>query len=431
MRNGDTIMALSSGALPAGVAVIRLSGPRVREVLRFLVCELPKPRVMSLRRIGQDKFLDQGLVAWFPGPASFTGEDCAELHVHGSPATVKAILSVLKAEGLRLAEAGEFTRRAFENGKLDLVAVEGLGDLIHAETEKQRQQALARYDGKLRIAIDTWREMLLDLRAEIEARLDFSDEGDVGEDLPEHFHALLDRLETSLQQALGSLESGRIVREGIRVALAGAPNAGKSSLINALSRSDIAIVSDEAGTTRDVREVPLDIGGQLFILLDLAGLRKTESRAEAEGIRRAQQAIDDADILLWLEAPDTETAAMPQTSAKIIRIGTKTDLAPPGDNIDLSLSTETGEGIEQLIERLAQLGEDLGGIEPSLISHERDRVGLEAALSAVAEAKGRMTDWELAAESLRHASLALERLIGRVDAERVLDRLFSSFCIGK
>jgi tRNA modification GTPase len=431
MRNGDTIMALSSGALPAGVAVIRLSGPKVREVLHFLAGDLPKPRVMSLRRIGQDKFLDQGLVAWFPGPASFTGEDCAELHVHGSPAGVKAILSALKDQGLRLAEAGEFTRRAFENGKLDLVAVEGLGDLIHAETEKQRQQALARYDGKLRVAIDEWREMLLDLRAEIEARLDFSDEGDVAEDLPEHFHALLERLDASLKQALASLESGRIVREGIRVALAGAPNAGKSSLINALSRSDIAIVSDEAGTTRDVREVPLDIGGQLFILLDLAGLRATESRAEAEGIRRAQQAIDDADILLWLEAPDTEMAAMPQTRAKIIRLGTKTDLAPADGDVDLSLSTETGEGIDQLIERLSALGQDLGGIEPSLISHERDRVGLEAALLAVAEAKGRMTDWELAAESLRHASLALERLIGRVDAERVLDRLFSSFCIGK
>jgi len=431
MRNGDTIMALSSGALPAGVAVIRLSGPKVREVLHFLAGELPKPRVMSLRRIGQDRFLDQGLVVWFPGPASFTGEDCAELHVHGSPAGVKAILAALKDQGLRLAEAGEFTRRAFENGKLDLVAVEGLGDLIHAETEKQRQQALARYDGKLRVAIDEWREMLLDLRAEIEARLDFSDEGDVAEDLPEQFHALLERLDASLKQALASLESGRIVREGIRVALAGAPNAGKSSLINALSCSDIAIVSDEAGTTRDVREVPLDIGGQLFILLDLAGLRETESRAEAEGIRRAQQAIDDADILLWLEAPDTETAAMPDTGASIIRLGTKTDLAPAHGEVDLSLSTETGEGIEQLIERLSALGQDLGGIEPSLISHERDRVGLEAALLAVAEAKGRMTDWELAAESLRHASLALERLIGRVDAERVLDRLFSSFCIGK
>jgi tRNA modification GTPase len=431
MRNGDTIMALSSGALPAGVAVIRLSGPKVREVLHFLAGDLPTPRVMSLRRIGQDKFLDQGLVVWFPGPASFTGEDCAELHVHGSPAGVKAILAALKDQGLRLAEAGEFTRRAFENGKLDLVAVEGLGDLIHAETEKQRQQALARYDGKLRVAIDEWREMLLDLRAEIEARLDFSDEGDVAEDLPEQFHALLERLDASLKQALASLESGRIVREGIRVALAGAPNAGKSSLINALSCSDIAIVSDEAGTTRDVREVPLDIGGQLFILLDLAGLRETESRAEAEGIRRAQQAIDDADILLWLEAPDTETAAMPDTGASIIRLGTKTDLAPAHGEVDLSLSTETGEGIEQLIERLSALGQDLGGIEPSLISHERDRVGLEAALLAVAEAKGRMTDWELAAESLRHASLALERLIGRVDAERVLDRLFSSFCIGK
>ncbi|QYO76828.1 tRNA uridine-5-carboxymethylaminomethyl(34) synthesis GTPase MnmE [Devosia salina] len=430
MQAGDTIMALSSGSLPAGVAVIRLSGPLVRGALDALAGGVPRPRVMSLRHIGQGQRLDQGLVAFFPAPNSFTGEDCAELQVHGSPAGVKAILSELRSLGLRLAEAGEFSRRAFENGKLDLVEIEGLGDLLNADTEKQRQQALARYDGRLTDQIDHWRDTLLDLRAEIEARLDFSDEGDVAEDLPESWQRQLSDLEVAIAAALASVESGRIVREGIRVALAGAPNAGKSSLINALARSDIAIVSDEAGTTRDVREVPLDIGGQLFILLDLAGLRETESRAEAEGIRRAERAINEADIVLWLRAPDAEDVAQPETRGRLLTIGTKADIGPVKGQ-DLSVSTETGQGLETLIERLGRLGDGMAGGEPALVSHTRDRDALVAALEALAETRAALGDWELAAESLRRASAALERLIGRIDAEGVLDRLFSSFCIGK
>lgn len=430
MRSGDTIMALSSGSVPAGVAVIRLSGPRVREALSFLVGEIPQARKMALRRIGQERYLDQGLVVFFPGPHSFTGEDCAELHVHGSPAGVKAILRALGTFGLRLATAGEFTRRAFENGKLDLVAVEGLGDLLSAETEKQRQQALARYDGQLTRDIDYWRDALLDLRAEIEARLDFSDEGDVADDLPDDFADNLAMLRNRLVTALSRIDGGRIVREGIRVALAGAPNAGKSSLINALSRSDIAIVSDEAGTTRDVREVPLDIGGQLFILLDLAGLRQTESRAEAEGIRRAQQAIGNADILLWLEAPDTEAVDRPPTTAEIIVVATKADLGGTSRG-EITLSAQTGQGLDKLVDRLRLIGDKLAGGEPALVSHERDRIALTSAVDALDEARRHLGNWELAAESLRQASAALERLIGRLDAERVLDRLFASFCIGK
>ncbi|WEJ58638.1 tRNA uridine-5-carboxymethylaminomethyl(34) synthesis GTPase MnmE [Devosia sp. FJ2-5-3] len=428
--HGDTIMALSSGSLPSGVAIIRLSGPEVREALSFLAGTLPEPRKMVLRRIGQQRQLDQGLVAFFPGPQSFTGEDCAELHVHGSPAGVKAILRALGEQGLRLAEAGEFTRRAFENGKLDLVAVEGLGDLLGAETEKQRQQALARYDGRLTQDIDAWRNALLDLRAEIEARLDFSDEGDVADDLPPDFQIKLAALKTDLQDALGRIDSGRIVREGIRVALAGAPNAGKSSLINALSRSDVAIVSDEAGTTRDVREVPLDIGGQLFVLLDLAGLRETESRAEAEGIRRAEREIADADIVLWLEAPDADPVERPLINGQILVVGTKTDLLPSA-SADIKLSAQTGQGLDSLVDRLRIIGEKLAGGEPALVSHERDRIALQDAISAVLQAEHQLHNWELAAESLRQASASLERLIGRLDAEKVLDRLFASFCIGK
>lgn len=430
MRSGETIMALSSGSLPSGVAVIRLSGPMVREALSFLIGEVPPPRQMALRRIGRGRQLDQGLVVFFPGPQSFTGEDCAELHLHGSPAGVKAVLRLLGTLGLRLAEAGEFTRRAFENGKLDLVAVEGLGDLLAAETEKQRQQALARYDGQLTRDIDRWRDVLLDLRAEIEARLDFSDEGDVADDLPADFGVTLDTLRATLEAALGRIDSGRIVREGIRVALAGAPNAGKSSLINALSKSDIAIVSDEAGTTRDVREVPLDIGGQLFILLDLAGLRTTESRAEAEGIRRAQHAIGNADILLWLEAPDADRVERPASAAEIIVIGTKADLGGVSRG-EITLSAQTGQGLDKLVDRLRAIGDKLAGGEPALVSHERDRVALRAAMDAIDQARTQLANWELAAESLRQASASLERLIGRLDAEHVLDRLFASFCIGK
>lgn len=428
MRAGDTIVALSSGAPPSGVAVIRLSGPQVSRILTEIIGDLPQPRQLSLRPIGRESLLDRGLVAWFPAPHSFTGEDCAELQVHGSPAGVRAILKLITAKGARLAEAGEFTRRAFENGKLDLVKIEGLGDLLEAETENQRRQALARFEGGLSQRIEGWRDQLLDLRAEIEARLDFSDEGDVAE-LPASFAASIASLETELSTALASVEHGRIIREGIRVALAGAPNVGKSSLLNALAKSDIAIVTDEAGTTRDVREVPLDIGGQLYILLDLAGLRETDSKAEAEGVRRARAAIEQADIVLWLAAPDIPNA-MDKSPQLSILVGTKLDQGVvPG--MEVSVSAQTGQGLEQLLSRISAIGHTLATGEPSLLSRERDRLALEAASAALQAAVRQVTMPELAAESLRVASQALERLVGRLDAERVLDRLFASFCIGK
>ena len=429
MRDGDTIAALSSGALPAGVAVIRLSGPAVPSLLERFAGGIPEPRRLVLRHIGADTVLDRGLVAYFPSPNSFTGEHCAELQVHGSPAGVRAILKLLTANGVRLAEPGEFTRRAFENGKLDLVTIEGLGDLLDAETENQRQQALDRLEGGLTRQLDTWREHLLDLRAELEARLDFSDEGDVDE-LPESFSTSLAALRHDFETALAGFERGRLRREGIRVALAGPPNAGKSSLINALSRSDVAIVTDEAGTTRDVREVPLDLGGQLFILLDLAGLRDTDSKAEAEGVRRAEAAIAEADLVLWLVAPDLSDPPPPPSSGPVWRIGTKADLGViPGT--DLVISTRTGAGIQDLLERVETFGATLLRGEPVLVSRERDRLAIAAAIDAVAEAELLVGQAELAAESLRRASQSLERLLGRLDPERVLDQLFARFCIGK
>jgi len=426
----DTIAALSSGQVPSGVAVIRLSGPDVRPILTRIAGRVPPPRQLTLMTIGSDEALDRGLVVFFPGPASFTGEDCAELQVHGSPAGVKAILRLLVAQGARLAEAGEFTRRAFENGKLDLTAIEGFGDLLEAETENQRRQALARAEGGLSRRIDHWRETLLDLRARIEADLDFSDEGDVGDGLPESFGQAVASLQADIETALASIDGGRIVREGLRVALAGPPNVGKSSLLNALARSDIAIVTDEAGTTRDVREVPIDLGGQLVVVLDLAGLRETDSKAEAEGVRRAREEIGKADLVLWLAAPDVEDMDLPAADVPVWRIATKADLGP--EDGEFHISTVTGDGLGGLFEALGHYAAEMTGQgEPSLLSRERDRTALLEARWALNEANSRLAEPELAAESLRVASQALERLLGRIDAERVLDRLFSRFCIGK
>ncbi|MGV8955110.1 MAG: tRNA uridine-5-carboxymethylaminomethyl(34) synthesis GTPase MnmE [Cypionkella sp.] len=430
MRSGDTIVALSSGAPPSGVAVIRLSGPDVTDIVAKIVGTVPQPRRLTLRPIGQDSMLDRGLVAFFPAPHSFTGEDCVELQVHGSPAGVRAILKLVIAQGARLAKAGEFTRRAFENGKLDLVEIEGLGDLLDAETENQRRQALARFEGGLSQRIDGWRHQLLDLRAEIEARLDFSDEGDVADSLPDSFGDSILALHADIATALASAEHGRIVREGVRVALAGPPNAGKSSLLNALARSDIAIVTDEAGTTRDVREVPLDIDGQLYILLDLAGLRDSDSKAEAEGVRRARQAIAQADIVLWLVAPDIADSDDPLRQAADLRVGSKADLGAV-TGVDVEVAASTGAGITELLALIEAIGLTKTTGEPALISRERDRLALVAAMEALSMAAEQLMAPELAAECLRTASQALERLIGRLDAERVLDRLFTSFCIGK
>jgi len=385
---------------------------------------MPKPRYLSLRELRWGgELIDRGLIAWFPGPNSFTGEDCAELQVHGSRAVIGALLGVLSSQqGVRLAEAGEFTRRAFENGKLDLTAVEGLGDLIEAETESQRRQALARLDGNLSSRIENWRRKLLDLQAGIEAQLDFADEGDVGE-LSGNFATELAGLRADMERAAASFAQGRRVREGFRVALAGPPNVGKSSLLNALSQTDAAIVSDEPGTTRDVKEVALELGGQLVVLVDMAGLRDTESRAEAEGVRRARRQIEAADLVLWLTAPDVDAAEKPAANCPVWEIGAKADLGG-GD-----ISVRTGYGIDELLGRLKVAVADGVGGEPAVVSRERDVLALRM---AVAELEGIDLDrLELAAESLRAAGHVLARLVGKVDAEMVLDRLFSAFCIGK
>jgi tRNA modification GTPase len=365
-----------------------------------------------------------------PAPRSFTGEDTAELQVHGSPAVVRTLLRSISAlPNVRLAEAGEFTRRAFLNGKLDLTEVEGLSDLIEAETETQRAQAVARLAGGLSDKVAGWRETLLDARAEIEARLDFSDEGDVSGELPPSVIASIEALSAEITGALETVGRGRILREGLRVALAGPPNVGKSSLLNALARSDLAIVSDEPGTTRDVREVALDLGGRLVILVDMAGLRPTGSRAEAEGVRRAEAEIARADLVLWLVAPDVDPLD-PPLQTPLWTVGTKADIAPV--HAQHMLSVLAGTGLTELLGAIAAFAEAASGSgPPALVSRERDRVALEAAQLALDRFLSEGATDEIAAEHLRQASLALERLVGRIDTEQVLDRLFASFCIGK
>ncbi len=432
----DTIVALSSGAPPSGVAVIRISGPGTRRLLEQCAGGIPPARRLVLRTIGDT--LDRGLVAWFPSPHSFTGEDCAELHLHGSRAVVRAVLRMLAAEnGVRLADAGEFTRRAFENGKLDLTEVQGLGDLIAAETENQRVVALARLEGGLSRLLEGWRECILDLRAEIEAQLDFSDEGDVGA-LPQSFATDLERLRGDIERVIATALDGRVMQEGFRVVLAGPPNAGKSSLLNALSRSDAAIVSEEEGTTRDIKEVPLDLKGQLVILTDSAGIRATNSKAEALGVERARAAMLNADLVLWLTAPDMPRIAFPEITdmeagrrPRVVEVGTKSDVGVV-DGIEHSVSAATGVGIDELLMFIHEAsGATSVRSSDVLVSHERDRVGLIDANVALRRVGEHLDLPEIAAEDLRQASHALERLLGRMDAEAVLDRLFLSFCIGK
>ncbi len=430
----STIVALSSGTVPSGVAVIRLSGPASRRSVHLLTGHVPEPRRLMLRTLRDEhgNEIDTGLVVFFPGPNSFTGEDCAELHVHGSRAVVSALLNSLTAMGdVELAGAGDFTQRAFEAGKLDLTQVEGLGDLIAAETDSQRRQAIERKRGWIGEEVGDWRGRIIFLRAEIEARIDFSDEGDVPETLPEQFTTDIAALRGQLQAVLDTYGAGRIVREGFRVVIAGAPNAGKSSLLNALAGADEAIVSPEAGTTRDVKEVELDLGGQLVRLFDVAGLRQSDSFAETEGVRRAEQAMVDADLVLWLEAPDVGRVARPVTKAPVWRIASKCDLEEARDGADLAVSVKSGSGIDTLKGRLKDTASEMVSGETMLISHLRDKESIEEALDYLAQAVVPGQADELVAENLRLAGQVLARLTGEIDAESILDRLFAGFCIGK
>jgi tRNA modification GTPase len=431
--NPDTIFALSSGALPAGLAVIRLSGNQAFTAAETLAGRLATDRKASLRTIrGRNgAIIDQGLVVGFPGPNSFTGEDCVELHVHGSRAVVAAlVLELEQIDGLRLAEAGEFSRRAFENGKLDLVEIEGLADLISAETEMQRRLAVEQsFGGQSALYID-WAERLTRSRALIEAELDFADEDDVPGSVSERVWSEVGQIYLELLQHLETAKSGEIIRDGYKIVIAGPPNAGKSSLLNALANRDVAIVTERAGTTRDILHVDLDMSGYLVRFFDTAGLRESDDIVEVEGIRRARVAIEQADMILALneiDSPALQNHEFSQTN--VLTVGTKLDAHAPSDDFDLCISTKTGDGLELLRETILRKITALwtGSLVPN---RARQVDALKDASNFIAEALNG-TELDLRAESLRAAASALGRITGRVDVEQLLDVIFSQFCIGK
>lgn len=445
-RSADTIFALSSAPGRAGVAVLRISGARAGATLEMIAGTLPEPRRAALRTLrhpasGED--IDRGLVLWFPGPASFTGEDMGELQVHGGRAVVAALVGVLgDMPDLRPAEAGEFTRRAFENGRLDLTAVEGLADLINAETEAQRRQALCQSTGHLRALYESWRETLVEALALIEAALDFSDEADVPAEVEARARPLVRDLEAAIAAHLDDAHQGERLREGFCVVVAGAPNAGKSSLVNALARRDVAIVSEEAGTTRDVIEVHLDLAGYPVTVMDTAGIRRAAGAVEEEGIRRALARAEHADLTVWLidatEPVWEPPADLVRDGGCVLPVLNKIDLTRPDGKQKVNaavheISVVAGTGLAAFIDDLAAKAEaSLSLGEAPVITRARHRQELETCrVQLAAFLSGPMEPLELRAEDLRQAALALGRITGRVDVEDVLDHVFGEFCIGK
>ncbi|CCB67760.1 tRNA uridine-5-carboxymethylaminomethyl(34) synthesis GTPase MnmE [Hyphomicrobium sp. MC1] len=442
--DATTIFALSSAPGRAGIAVIRISGPAAQGVLQRMVAPIPKPRVAAFRTIRHPETgeaLDRAVVLWFAAPLSETGEDVVEFQVHGSRAVVAALLSALATmPDCRLAEPGEFARRAFENGKLDLAEVEGLADLVDAETDAQRRQALAQAGGALSKLYDGWRARLIEIAALTEAAIDFSDEGDVSASSFAEARKRAEILAKEIAAHLDDGHRGEILRDGFRVALLGAPNAGKSSLLNALARRDAAIVSAEAGTTRDVIEVRLDLGGLPVIVSDTAGIREAASEVEQEGIRRSLAAARDADLILWLTEKGEKDESIPplgfsRETSLVIR--SKADLPHESqmepDFGDLAISAKTCAGLDRLIAVISERAKQAVGSQTDpVITQARHRQALETALADVTAFLAESPESiELRAEDVRRAAQALGRITGRVDVEDVLDQIFSRFCIGK
>ncbi|CAM5177090.1 unnamed protein product [Eretmochelys imbricata] len=465
----DTIFALSSGHGKCGVAVIRTSGPASGAALRSLTGqqELPRPRAVALRRIhdpSSAETLDRGLVIWFPGPHSFTGEDCSELHVHGGPAVVGGVLQALgRLPGLRPADPGEFTKRAFQNGKLGLTEVEGLGDLIHAETEAQRRQALRQMEGELGQLYQRWSEKLTKALAHVEAFIDFSEDDNLEEGVLAQVDAAVRVLEEEVSGHLQDGRRGERLRGGVHVVIAGPTNAGKSSLLNLLCQRPAAIVSPIAGTTRDVVESALNIGGYPVVLSDTAGLRETQDIVEREGVSRARERLQRADVVLAVLAAvdvdpeprcfaDALRAVLPPgppaQRAPCILVLNKADLLEEGRGGALLgacgegalpptclLSCKTGEGVDSLLSLLGtqleqMCGDPLAG-SPSL-TQARHRLHLTSCLGSLGRYHGyKSLDLVLAAEELRLARRHLGKITGRVSAEEILDIVFRDFCVGK
>jgi tRNA modification GTPase len=432
----DTIFAPASGFGRAAIAVIRISGPRTRAVLEAMAGGAPPRRRLALRELVDPRTgerLDQALVAWMPAPHSFTGEDQAELHIHGGLAVRAAALRALgRIEGCRAAAPGEFTRRAFLNGRMDLSAVEGLADLIDAETEAQRRQALRQLDGALGALVEDWRARLIEALALLEAALDFSDEGDVPAHLERDAGARVRGLADEVRRNLADERRGERLRDGFVVVIAGPPNAGKSTLLNALARREVAIVSAVPGTTRDAIEVRCDLDGLPVTFVDTAGLRDSTDEIEQAGMARTRAHLGAADLTLWLVPADQVQAPAPAADGPRLVVGTKSDLgAVPG--ADLTLSAVTGHGLDRLLRRIEAAAETAMGAGDAVITRERHRLALERVCAALARAADALAGQrtELAAEDVRLAVRALGEITGRVDVEEVLDRLFATFCIGK
>jgi tRNA modification GTPase len=423
----ETIFALSSGSPPAGIAVVRVSGPRAGAALEALAGRLPPPRraTRAAFRDADGALLDDGLALWFRGPGTATGEDLAELHLHGGRAVVAAVEGVLaRIDGLRLAEPGEFTRRAFANGRIDLAEAEGLADLLAAETEMQRQAAVSMAGGALSRRVEGWRERLLTLSARIEAVLDFDDEGDVAA-LPSAFAGEIGQLANSLEEALAA-PSAEVLREGYRVALAGPPNAGKSTLFNALVEREAAITAPLPGTTRDVLERPVALGGVPFTFVDMAGLRETGVGAvEAIGIARAEAEIARADLVLWLGPEGAGPEGAWEIDPQCDRPARAAKAAPR-----YRVSAVTDEGLSALKHGLVARarGAMPRAGETALSRRQRELI---ADACAALRASAAECDPLLQAEALRQARQAFDRLVGRSATEDVLDALFGRFCVGK
>lgn len=441
----DTIFAPSSGQGRAGVAVVRISGPRAGAVFEAFGCVRPVPRKLTLcvlRHPATRENLDHGLVAWFPGPWSFTGEDMAEFHLHGGLAVVDGVLSALTSiDGFQPAEPGAFTRRAFDEGKLDLLEVEGLADLIDAETEAQRRQALRQMGGQLSTIYNSWRDRLVGCLAMAEAVLDFADEEDVPDDVGEHLRLELEAIGKEMRSHIDDNQRGERLREGIRVVIAGRPNVGKSSLLNYLARRDAAIVSERAGTTRDVIEVHMNLAGCPVTLVDTAGIHEADDEIEREGIDRSKLQMQRADLIVLLADPEqTEEFSdfNVETDSSPVRVLNKVDLDPNWDqkgetDSRLGISLKTGEGLEALLDQLTDLAKELIGSGHDLVlTRTRHRAALAESIEHIARVLAKPSGQdEFSAEDIRLAVRALGRITGRVDVENILDVVFSSFCIGK
>lgn len=437
----DTIFALSSGRLPSGVAIIRISGADARRALDTLTGPLPPERTVALRRVrdASGGLIDTALVHWFAAPRSFTGEDCAELHLHGGKAVVEAALSRLSSlPGMRHALAGEFTRRAFANGKVDLVEAEGLADLVAAETEAQRRFAVANAQGLQSRLYAGWRQRIVQARAMIEAELDFSDEGDVPGSVAEEVWRDMAALAGEIARHLADYHRAEIVRDGFNVVILGAPNAGKSSLLNALARRDVAIVTPEPGTTRDLVRVELDLGGVKVVVTDTAGIREEAGTVEALGIERALASAANADLVILLQAVEEPTPRDFGEFRDTIAVLSKADLLDAGarqtrgTGFDHLISVVDGSGVDGLVcdlaARAARATGDLGDPLPSRLRHVEQ---LERCGKALLKAGDTAAALELRAEELRAASAALGGITGDVNVEDLLDAIFSQFCIGK